>query len=139
VRILAWAALSAACAAAPPRPEHPTVGARQAMLADTVDGGLDVVVRLDVVNRGRVSQELAAVDWELAVDERPVARGRDDARLELRAGGNAEARFSAHVKPGAAARVRSLPGAITFSGVLHWQSRSGDVATTFTLPVSAAR
>jgi hypothetical protein len=121
-------------------------------LVDAADGGFDLRIDIGALNPNDVALRGVAADWALSVDDVVHARGRVDLDLTLPARGRAEAALVAHLKPGAAARIRTnrtapdggdseiapTPAPLGVDGVLHWQSSSGDTATPFAWDEAAA-
>jgi hypothetical protein len=140
---VALAALS--CAPLPTRPERPRVSVRAADVALASDGGLTLRLELDLANPNPAALTLRALDWEISVDDRPLARGRARAAATLAPRASTPATVEARVPPGAAARLialRERGTPLRVDGVLHFFSPGGDVAQALewvSPPASAPR
>jgi hypothetical protein len=134
-RRLALAVLLAAVAACPgiPRPlEEPQVELRAAQVS--VDEAA-LAAELAVVNPNHEALTVEAVDWELDVDDEPVARGRQEQRVDVAALAPAAVRLRGALSP---AQVAALGGHVTLSGTVHLRAARGLVAAEFYGPVEAA-
>jgi len=124
-RLAAFVLLVAAACPGGVRPmETPLVELRSASL---LDGAL--AAELLVVNPNHEGLVVEAVDWQLDVDEQPLARGRQDLRVVVAALAPAPVSLRGTLSPGQAAHLGG--GAATLSGTLHLRSSRGLVAASF--------
>jgi hypothetical protein len=124
---VALVALVAACPGVPRPLEEPRVEVRA---ADVVEAALSA--ELAVVNPNHEALVAVAVDWQLEVDDAPVARGREDLHVDVAA-----------LAPAAVSLRATLPappgtGHLALSGTLHLRDGKGFVAASFYGPVEPA-
>lgn len=133
----------AACPRAPATFEAPYVTVRG---VDTQpgDGGAPLILRATfaIENPNRDALDVLAIDWELTVDDQPMARGRIERATALPA--CAQARCPASplevelfVPAGAALRVRAAlaeGGQARVTGLVHVTGPTGTTAASFGWP-----
>jgi hypothetical protein len=130
-------ATAAACSAAQIRPSAPQVRVEGASLELQPSGELQL--RIAIGSREpRATFVLVATDWEISVDDRVLARGREARTVDSP---GPEARTSdevaARVPAGAAAKIlaaREAGGAWRVDGVLHFKAGGRVVAAPFGWP-----
>lgn len=122
---LALVVLLAACPGVMRPLEVPRADLRVVTLAPD---GAALDLDLAVTNPNSVALNLRAIDWEVQVDDTPVARGRLDLAATI------PAKASAPVRGAIAVAVTLPVGATVYvSGTMHFETSSGDVAATFDL------
>lgn len=141
---LATAALLAPGCPGVARPlERPIVEPRAEVALGASGEPVIVELALHVVNPNGTALELRAVDWELLVDERPVARGRETRAEPLPARAARAVALVAQVGAGQSEWIREVEAgsgaAATVRGTLHFGSPRGPVAATFVVDVGYNR
>jgi hypothetical protein len=119
-------ALACACPGLSRPIEAPQVSLGQASLEDA---GFEA--QLSVVNPNHERLQLEAIDWELAVDDRAVARGRSELRADIAAFAPTAVSLRGALTPGQRARLGDAASAATISGTLHLRAPQGLVAAAF--------
>jgi len=134
---LAWLVVLAACPGIPQPIEAPQVSLRSATVAAAA-----LEAELSVLNPNREGLVLEAVDWQLDVDDRPLARGRAELHVAIAAMAPALVSVRGTLSPGQEARLaeatRAGTPAVTLVGTLHLRAARGPVAATFYGPVAGA-
>ncbi len=132
---LAFGALGSGGCPGIPRPlEAPQVELRAAAL----EGGA-LAAELSVANPNQVGLVVEAVDWELAVDDRTVARGRMEQHTEVAALSATSVSLRGLLSAGQAERVAGVAGGdVTLAGTLHLRAPRGPVAASFFGPLERA-
>jgi hypothetical protein len=129
-----WVCLVAA-AACPgiPRPlEEPQVELRAAQVSAE---SAALAAELSVVNPNHEALVVEAIDWQLEVDDEPLARGRQEQRVDVAALAPAAVSLRGTLAP---AQVAALAGHMTLSGTLHLRAARGLIAASFYGPVELA-
>lgn len=125
IRGLAVVALvcGAACPGVPQPLEEPHVELRSAEIVDS-----SLSVELAVVNPNHEALVAEAIDWQLEVDDAPVARGRSDLHVDVAA----LAPASVSVRTTLASEPPGLSsGHPALSGTIHLRAARGLVAASF--------
>jgi hypothetical protein len=125
IRRTALAALAlvvlAACPGVPQPLEEPHVELRAAEIVAS-----SLSAQLSVVNPNHEALVAEAIDWQLEVDDEPIARGREDLHVDVAA--LAPASVSLHTTlPVAGPRA----GHAALSGTIHLRAARGLVAASF--------
>lgn len=100
-----------------PRVVHPVEPPVVEVVTATVDDAL--VLALRVTNPNADAMACGAVDWELAVDDRVVVRGRGELAATISARGSGDVAVQAVVPPGQRARLAAVQGERSVAGTLH--------------------
>lgn len=115
--------------------EKPTASFRGMSSASVGLSGLSATAGFSIQNPNSVGLPLRAVDWELSIGGSAPVRGRVELSETIPAKGSAPIDVNIKVSPGAAIgigrRISSGNKNYEIRGVLHFQTRFGDIAVGF--------
>jgi LEA14-like dessication related protein len=134
-----WIALLVVLAGCPgiPHPlERPRVDVHSVAVQDvSLTSGVTLVAHLEVTNPNSVGLPLRAIDWQVSLDQKPIARGRVDLPATIPAKNSAPVDTTFTIGPGQAMNLVSALGAgpatIEVDGTMHFSTALGDLAAEF--------
>jgi hypothetical protein len=120
--LVAIAAAGAGCPRWPPPEPRPSVRLVQ---LDRSAGQPAWTARFEVHNAGRVSRVVAAIDWELAVGDRPLQRGRAEPKQRLAAGERAAIQVDLAIPDEVTGELRRAADRVRLRGMVHLEDSAG--------------
>jgi len=115
--------------------EKPTVSLQGVEVTSVSLAGLDARVSLSIMNPNSIGLPLRALDWELSIGGASPIRGRANLSENIPARGTAPVDVDLHVSATTAmetaTRIASGANDYHVSGVLHFETKLGDIAVEF--------